>query len=55
VGRLIRTSDDRGIVTILDSRIARKPYGRMFLNALPRCPVEVIGEDGEVREEIPDL
>jgi ATP-dependent DNA helicase DinG len=55
VGRLIRTSNDRGIVTILDSRIARKAYGRMFLNALPSCPVEIIGQEGDMREEIPDL
>ncbi|MDD5067564.1 MAG: helicase C-terminal domain-containing protein, partial [bacterium] len=36
-GRLIRNSTDRGIVAILDSRIARKSYGRIFLNSLPEC------------------
>lgn len=40
VGRLIRTGSDRGIVVILDSRIASKPYGRAFLRAIPPCPVE---------------
>jgi len=54
VGRLIRTSGDRGIVTILDSRIVRKSYGRLFLGALPRCPVEIIGSNGEVQEEVTD-
>ncbi len=42
VGRLIRTKSDRGIVVILDSRIVTKPYGRSFMNALPRCPVEIM-------------
>ncbi len=38
-GRLIRTASDSGIVVILDSRIATKYYGRMFLSALPECRV----------------
>ena len=37
-GRLIRTKTDRGIVVILDPRVLTKPYGRTFLNSLPRCP-----------------
>jgi ATP-dependent DNA helicase DinG len=37
-GRLIRTKTDRGIVVILDPRVLIKPYGRMFLDSLPRCP-----------------
>lgn len=41
VGRLIRAKSDRGIVVILDSRIVSKPYGRAFLAALPKCPVEI--------------
>lgn len=36
-GRLIRSSTDRGIVVILDSRITTKRYGREFLNSIPRC------------------
>jgi ATP-dependent DNA helicase DinG len=35
VGRLIRSGTDEGLVAILDSRIATKPYGRIFLAALP--------------------
>jgi ATP-dependent DNA helicase DinG len=34
-GRLMRRSDDRGAVLILDSRIARKRYGSYFLESLP--------------------
>jgi ATP-dependent DNA helicase DinG len=42
VGRLIRTKTDRGIIVILDNRIMTKAYGRAFMQALPKCPVEVI-------------
>jgi ATP-dependent DNA helicase DinG len=41
VGRLIRTKSDRGIIVILDNRIVTRPYGRAFLQALPKCPVEI--------------
>jgi ATP-dependent DNA helicase DinG len=42
VGRLIRTKTDHGIVVILDNRIVTKPYGRAFMQALPKCPVEIV-------------
>ena len=35
IGRLIRNKTDRGTITILDSRILYKPYGREFLALLP--------------------
>ena len=35
VGRLIRTATDRGVVTILDSRLLAKAYGRLFIDSLP--------------------
>ena len=41
-GRLIRTKTDSGIVVILDSRIATKPYGRQFLAAIPQCTVRTV-------------
>ena len=41
VGRLIRSSKDRGSIVILDSRILSRPYGKAFLKALPECPVEI--------------
>ncbi|MGH7981521.1 MAG: ATP-dependent DNA helicase [Candidatus Udaeobacter sp.] len=42
IGRLIRTRSDRGIIVILDKRIVTRPYGRAFMQALPKCPVEII-------------
>jgi ATP-dependent DNA helicase DinG len=36
VGRLIRTKTDRGIITVLDSRILAKSYGRLFIEGLPQ-------------------
>jgi ATP-dependent DNA helicase DinG len=35
-GRLIRTKTDRGVLALLDSRIVRMPYGKIFLESLPR-------------------
>ena len=42
VGRLIRTKTDTGIVVVLDNRILTKQYGQSFLDALPKCPVEIV-------------
>lgn len=42
VGRLIRRKTDKGLVTILDSRILTKQYGQMFLQSLPQCPVNIL-------------
>ena len=47
-GRLIRTTQDRGVVAILDSRIRRKGYGKVFLRSLP--PARVCDTLDEVRE-----
>jgi ATP-dependent DNA helicase DinG len=41
-GRLIRTKTDKGIVVVLDNRILVKRYGQAFLDALPKCPVEIV-------------
>jgi ATP-dependent DNA helicase DinG len=35
-GRLIRTKTDRGVLALLDTRIQRMPYGKIFLESLPR-------------------
>jgi ATP-dependent DNA helicase DinG len=51
-GRLLRRKTDRGCVTILDSRILTKPYGKIFLSSLPRCPVILLNREGET-ETIP--
>jgi len=42
VGRLIRTKSDSGIVVVLDNRVLSKRYGQAFLDAVPKCPVEVV-------------
>jgi ATP-dependent DNA helicase DinG len=45
-GRLIRTNTDRGVIALLDPRIATKRWGRLILNALPRgVPITVDVED----------
>jgi hypothetical protein len=52
LGRLIRSKQDRGILSILDSRLLTKQYGRVFLESLPRFPIVrdveniVIGSSG---------
>ena len=38
-GRLIRTQTDRGLVVVLDHRIATKSYGRQFVASLPDVQV----------------
>ena len=40
-GRLIRSTSDTGIVVVLDPRIKTRQYGRVFLDSLPECPVEI--------------
>ncbi|MBP8605609.1 MAG: helicase [Phycisphaerae bacterium] len=42
-GRLIRTRQDTGMVVVLDSRIVRKSYGRQFLDAIPKCRIDIVG------------
>lgn len=58
-GRLVRSSDDRGTVVVLDPRLSGKWYGRKFLSSLPRCPVEAtkpvrIDESGQLAQEADD-
>lgn len=40
IGRLIRSKSDRGLITILDSRVLAKSYGREFLASLPNPEYE---------------
>jgi len=35
LGRLIRSSADRGVLAVLDSRLVEKAYGQRFLDSLP--------------------
>jgi len=36
LGRLIRKTDDKGRLVVLDSRVLRKEYGKAFVQALPK-------------------
>jgi ATP-dependent DNA helicase DinG len=46
-GRLIRARSDRGLLALLDNRIRRKQYGRLFLESLP--PYRVTSSLDDVR------
>jgi len=49
-GRLIRSRTDRGAVVLLDSRIVRKPYGRVFLDSLPPARRLIAGRQAVAAE-----
>lgn len=50
-GRLIRGREDRGRVVVLDGRLVRARYGKLFVDALPKgVRVEVEGEEAEAIE-----
>lgn len=50
-GRLIRSKDDKGIITILDIRVLKKHYGRIFLKSLPNGK-KIIGGKEEILKKI---
>ncbi len=39
VGRLMRSSSDRGLIAVMDGRLYAKRYGRSFLDSLPPSPI----------------
>ena len=39
LGRLIRSTTDKGVLAVLDPRLRTKPYGRLFLKSIPPCRV----------------
>lgn len=43
-GRLIRSTNDHGTISILDPRIVTKRYGSRFLSCLPECPTFLNGQ-----------
>jgi ATP-dependent DNA helicase DinG len=45
LGRLIRSSADRGVLSILDPRLRTKSYGKLFLKSIPPCRVTSQIED----------
>jgi ATP-dependent DNA helicase DinG len=47
LGRLIRTSEDYGILAVLDSRIHKKRYGKTFIQSLPPVPLTTDIDDLE--------
>ncbi len=46
LGRLIRSTTDRGILAVLDSRLVERGYGKRFLESLP--PARLVHEMAEV-------
>lgn len=47
VGRLLRTTSDKGLVTVLDCRLITRRYGRIFLSSISRCPIEILRRAGD--------
>ncbi|MDR3566458.1 MAG: ATP-dependent DNA helicase [Syntrophobacteraceae bacterium] len=39
IGRLIRSSGDRGVIAVFDIRMMTKSYGQVFVKSLPPCPI----------------
>ena len=37
IGRLIRNQNDKGIIVVLDPRIIRTNYGKVFMESIPDC------------------
>jgi ATP-dependent DNA helicase DinG len=46
-GRLIRSLSDRGVLMLLDPRIQRQRYGKVFLDSLPPYRITQSIEDVE--------
>ncbi|WP_426709222.1 helicase C-terminal domain-containing protein [Cetobacterium sp. SF1] len=47
IGRLIRSKSDRGIITVLDTRVINKKYGKYFIDAIPTKNIKI-----QIRKEI---
>jgi ATP-dependent DNA helicase DinG len=45
LGRLIRRATDRGILAVLDSRLFKRSYGKIFLESLPESTITHQRED----------
>ena len=46
-GRLIRSLNDRGVLLLLDPRLQRQRYGRVFMESLPPYRVTQLLSDVE--------
>jgi ATP-dependent DNA helicase DinG len=55
VGRLMRSSTDRGVLAICDVRLFTKQYGKLFLKSLPQSPIcrELVSVRNFFQEETP--
>lgn len=59
-GRLMRRSDDRGVIALLDPRMSKKGWGKVVIRSLPEAPVtgsledvgEFFGEPETVRGNV---
>ncbi len=49
-GRLIRSSGDRGVVIITDTRVLSKSYGRTFIDSVPQTAQAFTDSAGVLRE-----
>jgi ATP-dependent DNA helicase DinG len=49
-GRLIRRSSDSGVVAVLDCRLIKKQYGRLFLQSLPETRTSFTDLSGILRD-----
>ena len=47
-GRLIRSATDRGVLVLLDNRVQRQSYGKIFLDSLP--PYRLTQDIGDVEK-----
>jgi ATP-dependent DNA helicase DinG len=52
-GRLIRGSQDRGIIAVLDARIMTRSYGKLFIQSIPEC--RTIFNVDELRDAIEQM
>jgi ATP-dependent DNA helicase DinG len=52
LGRLIRSTTDRGVLAVLDPRLRTKMYGQTFLQSLPPC--KITSEIDELRRMFDD-
>lgn len=50
IGRLIRSKSDKGIVTILDTRVINKKYGKYFIDAIPTKNIKVVDRNSVLKD-----
>lgn len=54
-GRLIRSKEDRGVVTVFDPRIYSKSYGRIFLKSLPANTTITVDSFDMIAKKVKDF